>query len=372
MLSWSFCFPAADADPWLRRGGIENVRVARDAERVTACLLLIPMGQFFGGASVPMTGIAGVATPAAVRGAGGARRLVLATMRELHAQRVALSALYPATIGLYRSAGYEIAGARYEVRVDPNAVGMRDRGLRLREIGDEDREAVEAAYRTAAVAKAGHVDRGPYVWHRVRTPRGADQTRGFLVEGARGVEGYAYLFEKRLPSGDYTLHASDLVALTGAAHRRLHTLVADHGTLAQSFAWNGAPNDPFAQLLPRTGTTYTVTNPWMLRVTHVGAALEARGWPAHVRAAVDLDVADDVIPENAGRWSLRVEGGRAEVTRGGAASVRIDVRALASLYSGWMDARALAAMGALDASDADVATLGALFAGPSPWMPDFF
>ena len=31
MLAWSFGFPKVDAEPWLRRGGIENVRVVRRA-----------------------------------------------------------------------------------------------------------------------------------------------------------------------------------------------------------------------------------------------------------------------------------------------------------------------------------------------------
>ena len=54
LLGWSFAFPPPDAEPWLRRGGLENVRVLRRRGMPVASLMVIPMGQFFGGRSVPM------------------------------------------------------------------------------------------------------------------------------------------------------------------------------------------------------------------------------------------------------------------------------------------------------------------------------
>jgi len=110
----------------------------------------------------------------------------------------------------------------------------------------------------------------------------------------------------------------------------------------------------------------------MLRVLDVARALTSRGWAPHVHLDLDLDVLDDVFPENAGRWTVRIAEGRAEVARGGSGSTRIDVRALAALYSSWLDPVTLVATGGLAANDADAAKLAAAFAGPSPWMPDAF
>ena len=101
--------------------------------------------------------------------------------------------------------------------------------------------------------------------------------------------------------------------------------------------------------------------------------MRSRGWPGHARVEVDfLDVADDMLPENAGRWTLHVADGRAEMTRGGSGAVRVDVRVVGALYTAWLDPWTLAATGEIEAPDAEKAKLAAAFTGASPWMSDFF
>src|SRR5690348_10269456 len=71
---------------WLKFAGPEHVRVVqgetngRSAGR--ACLLRVPMGQFFGGRSVPMLGIAGVGVAPEVRGRGVAKFMMQEAVRE--------------------------------------------------------------------------------------------------------------------------------------------------------------------------------------------------------------------------------------------------------------------------------------------------
>src|SRR6188472_2646688 len=103
LLGNSFAFPAEEATPWLRGAGLEHVRVVRDGRIVLACLLLVPMGQYFGGRSVPMFGVAGVGVSISARGRGVGRFVMTQAMRELGARGVALSTLYPSTQTLYRS-----------------------------------------------------------------------------------------------------------------------------------------------------------------------------------------------------------------------------------------------------------------------------
>jgi predicted acetyltransferase len=371
LLTWAFCSVPEAMEPWLRRVGLENARVIRRGERLGACLLFIPMGQFFGGRSVPMVGIAGVGAPPESRGSGDAIALMRSALRELRAGGVALSALFPATLGLYRRVGYECAGGRYEATVRTSDVGDPVRSLPCREATPDDRSAIEACYRKSASLIDGHVDRGSYVWYRVESPRGADHTRGFVVGQPGQVEGYAYLYERRKPGG-YSLHASDFVATTPAAHARLLTLARDHGTLAETFSWNAPAHDPFVQLLPRVGTQIKLDSAWMLRIVDLPAALAARGWPRHVKAAIDLEIEDQLLEENAGRWTLRVSEGRAEIARGGRGDVRLDVRALAPLFSGFASARALAGTGAIRADAEGLDALAAAFPLGAPWMPDFF
>src|SRR5579884_4207925 len=86
MLAWAFAFPVADAEPWIHNaGGLQNVYVRRRAGAIEAAALTIPMGQFFGGKSVPMVGVAGVGTSAQARGTGAAIALMTRILREQRA-----------------------------------------------------------------------------------------------------------------------------------------------------------------------------------------------------------------------------------------------------------------------------------------------
>ena len=111
----------------------------------------------------------------------------------------------------------------------------------------------------------------------------------------------------------------------------------------------------------------------MVRVLDVASALAARGYLPGVSAEVHLDVtADEVLPENAGRWLLRVEDGRGEATRGGRGAVRCDIRGLAAMYTGFHSPVDLRAAGFVEADDVSLASASAAFAGPHPWMADHF
>ena len=77
-----------------------------------------------------------------------------------------------------------------------------------------------------------------------------------------------------------------------------------------------------------------------------------------------------------GRFAVEVAGRRAQVRRrcceGGAGAVRISIRGLAALYSGYMTAEQLARAGLAAGSSAALAGLTAVFAGPAPWLGEMF
>ena len=62
--------------------GLDNMRVLSDGDLVEGGLWVIPMGQYFGGRSVPMTGIAAVGVPPQTRGRGAAHRLMSSMLQE--------------------------------------------------------------------------------------------------------------------------------------------------------------------------------------------------------------------------------------------------------------------------------------------------
>ena len=370
-VGWAFGDIAQNASNWLASAGVENLRVARRQGRVAGGLAVIPMGQWFGGISVPMLGIAGVTVVPEARGRGTALSLMRAALGEARKNGVALSALYPATRTLYRLAGYELAGARFRYTARLKDLPLGSRELEVHPIEDGDRSDVEAAYRAWARPRAGALDRGEYVWRRVRAPRDG-AARGFLVRGKAGIEGYLYAVQRTSPAaGMHDLLLTDFVTLSAGAARSLLGFLADHRSTAHTVVWHGGFPDTLLFEQPENATTTELHEHFMLRIVHAEAALCARGYPKH-DAEVELELSDSELADNTGRYRLVVREGRADVMRGGSGTVRLDARALAALYSGFLRASDLARSGRVTGDAASLETLDALFAGPPPGLGDFF
>lgn len=370
VLAHCFGFPPEDAPEWFTRAGFENVRVYRDSPSGGALLgglIVVPMGQYFGGRSVGMTGIAGVGISPELRGAGQATRMMTEVVREARASGVALSALYPATVPLYRGVGYGRAGSRYEIKIAPTAAATRARELRIERASADDGE-LRSVYARYAARRPGFLDRGPYIWSRIFQPR-KGHVETFKVVADRGCEGYVAVMHKMADMAS-EVSVNDFVALSKRAAVRLLDLLAGYGSVATAIKWYGAAPDLLTSALTERRHEIRLTDYWMLRICDVERALTGRGYGSD--GALDLAVEDDIIPENNARFTLRVRDGRASVERGGEGTFKINVRGLASLYSGFHDARTLLELGELETREEQLASANALFAGNAPAMSDFF
>ncbi len=382
ILGHSFGRTGEEASQWLARVAPQNVRLLSAPDGAVAGLMLIPMGQFFGGRRVPMVGVAAVGVSPEARGRGAATELMGRALGELHGKGVALSALYAATQALYRRVGYEQAGHRFETRVALNRIDSRERTMPVREIRAGDREAIVRAYNTFAPGQDGSLDRNAAIWDRIeRPPPGRKEpARAFLVEGGDGrVEGYVYLSQPPAERGRHEVHAHDLVALTERAGRRLWALLASYGTLGTDLVWFTGPTHPMLMMLGEQAYRMTLRDHWMVRVVDVGAALRARGYPAGVDRSVSLWVRDEVIGANTGRYVLAVKGRRGSVKREKGdgpdkGDLALDVGALAAVYSGFATPMAMRTTGRVEGPDKALRLAASLFASPGggPWMTDFF
>lgn len=356
--------------------GQQNIRAVRARGEIAACLASLPCGQYFGGRPVPMAGIAAVAVAPQHRGRGVGAFLMRRELEQLFDAGVALSALYPATVPLYRNAGYEIAGSQFEQKLAIATIGLRDRELTPRRETPADAAAIEATYRESAAAADGSIERSEFFWRRVRVWQG-EPTQGFVFDAAAGIEGYVFYLKRppgQPPSGPgyYTISLVDFACRTPAAGRALLTFLADHFSQADYACWRGPPVDPLLLHLRECSARPALREYWMLRIVHVQAALEARGYPAGVRGEVHFDIRDNLLVGNPGRVVLEVADRRGVVKPGGRGEVRIDIRGLAALYTGQSTPHELKRCGYLDAADEPAALAGTLFASPAPWMRDSF
>ena len=369
-----FAFAPEDSRKWFERAGLENCRIARDERGgVAGQLVVARMGQYFGGRSIPMLGVAGVAVPPESRGGGAATFVMQSVLREARETGCPIASLYPATQPLYRRVGYEQAGSRFEVRMPLSRLEAGPRDINMRPVTEADRPAVAACYAEMARHWDGWLDRGPYVWDRVWSPRG-QSAPAWLAEGPAGVEGYVVLQQSR-PNAMNARHDVNLtdIGFRGAAGaRRVLGFLAGFQSMGLDLVLHCGPTHPVLMLMREQRWTMTLRDYWMLRITDLPGAVAARGYPAGMSGSAEIEVEDALFPENAGRWRVRVEGGRAEATRGGDGAVRLDTGALAVLYAGYLTPGALRQVGRLHADGAGLSALGAVFPGGSPGMADMF
>lgn len=349
--------------------GQENFRHLRRGDQVVAGLCTYRMGQWWGGTGVPLGGIAAVGVAPEHRGTGAGKALMAEQLRELRDEGIPLAALYASTQRLYRAVGFEQAGSCCRWQLDLREVGRPDRELPASRIEPDD-PVLRGVHRLRGMATPGTLDRNEAIWERVWRER-ERPVHAYLLGPRDDPQGYVVFTHTDADRG-YGLDVRDQVALTPAAVRRLGTLLSDHRSICRTVRWNGPAHEPLLTGLPEQRAELHRWERWLLRVVDVPAALAARGYAAEAEAELHLEIDDDTLPDNAGRWVLRVEGGQAEVEAGGRGDLRTTARGLAPLYAGLFRAPELARLGFVEGTDATLAIADRLFSGPEPWMSDQF
>ena len=374
--SLAFNTPYDSCVSWLRATR-DHVRAVRAGSEVIGGLVQYDMGQFFGGRSVRNIGIAGVAISPTARGRGAAKSLVAATLNELHDAGVAVSTLYPTTFTLYGRAGYAVAGHRYQYRLPLAKLGRITATGEIRRLDPgADGEALKRLYRRLATNRPGWLDRNDHIWERVHNHPAGRDVHGYVIPGDDGIDGYVVYTLGELARYPYGLQIRDVQTANREATRRILALFSDCRTLARHATWYGGLDDSLLLEVPEVGTEISVAETWMLRIVDIAAAFTERGYAPGTSARLELDVTDDVVARNEGRWIIEIEGGQADVRRAagetGPDALRLDIRALASLYTGHLSARRLAELGSVQGSAVALDRTEPIFAGSPPAMPDYF
>ena len=362
--------PTPETGAWLERSGYENARVVRLGERPVGCLLLIPMGQWFGGRRTSNTGIAAVTVAVDARGRGAATTLMHEAMRELYAQGVALSTLYASTFALYRRAGFGIAGLSLSVQVPLRACRGLDGAGRARLLSvSDDLDAMKRVHSEYATRHNGMLDRVDALWERVTNSRQAVM-RAYGVDGPDGLTGYAIAgrVPSSTPGARADLYASDLVALDQNSAITLFRTLGGEASTTDQLRFLTGPYSPELGVFPDPVDRVRSAERWMLRVVDVERALTERGYPIGLEAEIHLTIEDHVVPQNSDLFVLEVADGRGRVRRGGRGDLRLPIEGLAPLYTGFQPAHVLCAAGLCEGSDDHLRQASAVFAGPLPFM----
>lgn len=367
--------PEAPPDADRPRPPNERVLAVYDGSRLMATTTTLQMGQFFGGRSVPMGGLAGVKVDPLDRGRGLARRLLLASLDEMRNRGEHLSTLYPTTASLYRSVGYEMSGSWTWSRLDLRDLPTDIADTITIEPGDYLDPALREAYRRTAARNPGWLDRPELSWTSAAHALGRSPATSWLYQAIRAGEtvGAIRLTQDRADSRLFGLRAPDLFGVDDEVLAALLGFAARQGTTAAHLS-TLVPFRQLARVVTHAQwTTIEETWPWMSRLVDAAGAIAARGFAPDLDIEVPLLIDDPVLTVNSGAQMLVVSEGVGRLERGGPGTIELSVQDLASLFTGWADAGELAWSGRLRGADeSHVAALTRAFAGPAPTLVDFF
>jgi predicted acetyltransferase len=335
-----------------------------DGDEVVAAARVWDFQQWWAGRQVRMAGVAGVVVAPEYRGRGVGSRLMRGVLERSREKGFALTALYPATVVIYRHLGYEFGGGRYRF-----AFPAAD----LRLLGGKE----------VSVRRAG-ADDAARVLELVAHAHSTGRTSGLLgwplpkvAEWLGDDDNFAYLADDGFVVYNWDgsdLCVDELIAGSEATARALWATVGSGSSIARTVHAYVAPHDPVHLLLGHEADKQAQLQRWMLRLLDAPAAIAARGWPPAVSLDVDLEINDAELAGNTGRWHLSVDGGAARLTPStdSGAALRLGARGLAALYAGTPLASLRTAGLAAGGSTKDDALVDAAFAGSAPYMLDYF
>lgn len=353
---------------------------AFDGGRLIAMSGVLELAQFFGGRSVPMGGVASVAVAPEWRGRGIGKQVLVACIQAMARRGEAISCLWPAATALYRSLGWELGGSFAVRTLMPTTLRALPRVAngRVRPYEERDRAALRACYLRLAQPASGCLDRNGQRWDFL-AQRWKDRTR-FVFEGASGeIEGY--LVYRQLDGaysalgGDFQLAVDELVGTSREALQALWGLLGSWSTQVEQIVVRSGSDDPAFLVLPELRFRILAEMRWMTRVVDAPAAIAARGYARGLDLAVPLVLRDPLRPENDGSWMLEVAKGEGRLVKrsDAAPGPSLEINGLASLYTGYATPAQLTLAGLLTGGSLEQReALGAIFAGPTPFLLDEF
>jgi predicted acetyltransferase len=325
----------------------DRTLLAWDGNQVVGASSVYTLDISTPGGSVPTAGVTWVGVRPTHRRQGAMRSM----LAQLHAQaserHEPVAALWAAQSPIYQRFGYGVA-SRLMRTVIPRSAGAlfrapTDESIRLHMVAPaEDRELTQQVYDAMRTRRPGF----PLIdekWHRRLVDDPADQRGGasplttVVVMGESGPRGYVrYALKPNWSEGyaDGTVQVRHMLALDPPASATLWRYLIEFDLFGRVEAWNTPIDDPLQHWIeePRRGTRQ-VEDQLYVKLLDMGSALTRRTYSVPVD--IVLEVHDDDVPANAGRWRLSgdTEGAVCERTND-PADLSMDVRSVGAVYLG--------------------------------------
>lgn len=333
-----------------------------DGSTLAGCGKARGFEQAWHGRLVPMAGMAGVTVLPEFRGRGVGTLLMRGLAERSRTRGEPISALFPATVPVYRRLGWELVGGYHRYALPTAQLRTLGGGSRPTQATSADVDRLMTICREAL--SRGRCS-GPLLWSMQGWERRLADPDEFVYLVDDGVVVYGW--------DGFDLRVDLLVAESEDTLRSLWSLVGSGSSIARTVFAYLSPDDPVFWVLPEEAGREVNTHGWMLRILDVPGALASRGYSRGVEAELVLRVDDAERPENAATWRLHVGGGsgHAERLTGEQGALRVSARGLAGLYAG-RPLTALRRAGLAVGDDQQDELVGSVFATSVPHLTDYF
>ena len=310
------------------------------------------------GGLLPTAGVSWVSVLPTYRRRGVMRSLMRGQLQDIRDRGEPVAVLLPTESPLYGRYGYGMATrhASFTIRRGEGALAAdapSDSKIQLRIAPPREcRGELEQVYGAVLRSRPGFVARSDVWWDRAtRGPAGQTPVTCLLAEDATGPRGYAlYAGNNRWEDEDLlhhcTLTITELVAADPAAGAALWGDLLSRDLVTEVRARRRPADDPLLfQLADSRRVRARVTDGLWARLVDLPGALSARRYSCSVYTVIEVH--DELLPGNAGRWHLRAGvGGAASCERTAAApDVSAGVRELGAAYLGGIRLGSLADAG---------------------------
>jgi predicted acetyltransferase len=328
---------------------------------------------------LPAAGVTWVSVLPTYRRRGVLSSIMRRQLEDVRGRGEPLAVLWASEAAIYSRFGYGRASWVLSLTLRRGEAALAatvtaDRSLVLR-LADPSAALAELAkvYDTVLAGRPGLFVRNESWWQRTiydppEDRKGASPLRCVLAEDDSGPRGYALYSAIRLPSAEPYLPSDaltvrELMAVDPAASAALWTDLLSRDLTSEFRARLRPVDDPLLYQLadPRRARPQPADGLWV-RIVDVAGALAGRRYSCPVDAVIE--VRDDLLPANAGRWRLTTASGAGDA---GAASSGAASSGAAGAVAASDAGRGLAATCARVSSAADVeldvTQLGAAYLG---------
>lgn len=343
-----------------------------------------------GGGHVGCAGVTGVGVLPSHRRRGVLSSLMTRQLADIAAGDEPVAALFASEASIYGRYGYGMAAGQLSFTIKRGEAQLRlpDKLPELKITAPKEvANQLAEIHDTIRASRPGMLTRNKAHWDLIFadpefTRDGSTPKRCVLAEDASGARGYAmYSIRPHWPSDGIPSHVLTVHELMAVDQDAAVTLWADlfsRDLVAEVRSWSRPVDDPLLHQLPdpRRARISYIDGLW-IRLIDLPEALTRRSYACPVDLIIE--VIDDRIPANAGRWRLQAGGvlDPAKPTCEPAAAdpdLTLPVSALGAAYLGDTRLGSLAQAGVIAEHrlGAVAALSAAMWWDPAPWTPTHF